>query len=259
MRLSVNGKFVQRITLRGTEPSFNYGYGVFETLRTYRGKPFAVAAHLRRLRLSAQAIRLVVTVTDAEFVRWLQPHCSSVSDVRIKMMAVPDAIYITSLPLTIDEQIYQHGVSLGTSRVERLLPYAKTIARLPEYLAHEEATQQGHYDALLMNAEGGVLEGAYSNIFIVKKNVIITPKQGILSGITREIVMQLAKRRLRIKEQQLWLRDLGRAEECFITQTSTGIVPVVQIDHKRIGDGRPGPLTQQLHQLFLTYVQRATR
>lgn len=259
MRLSINGRRTKVIRLKGDEASFNFGYGVFETVRTYKGVLFTVPEHLRRLRRSAKAIGLRVCATDAQLTRWLQRHCTEGADLFIKLIATPEAIYITSRPLIIDPALYNRGVRLRIYRVLRVIPYAKTMARLPEYITQRDAVRHGYHDALLVTENDMVLEAACSNITIVKRNVLITPHRDILFGITRGIVLRLARRFFTVNERHITLRELYNADEIFITRSTVGVVPVVRIDRHHVGDGKPGKVTQQLMALYNAYVQKKPR
>lgn len=256
MQVSINGTIVDHITLTGSEPEFNYGYGAFETLRSYNGKPFKVQEHLERLQRSAEHIQLHIEPDNMLLTRWLANHCTSEFDVRLKIVAAVGKIYITSQPLQIDSTIYTEGVSVDLQSVERWQPTIKSLAYSQEYLAHELAVRNGHYDALLMNHAQEITEGAYCNIFSIKNDVISTPRYSILQGITRNTIIELAKPYYAIEERKLSLEELMVTDECFLTQTSAGIVPIVRIDKHSVGSGKPGPITQHLIDVFNEYVEK---
>lgn len=256
MQTSINGTLVDHIPLTGNEPEFIYGYGAFETLRSYHGKPFKVQEHLERLRRSAEHIQLDIEPDDVLLTRWIANHCTSEFDVRLKIVAAVEKIYITSQPLQIDPHIYTAGVSVDLQSIERWQPTIKSLSYSQEYLAHELAVRNGHYDALFMNHTQEITEGAHSNIFSIKNDTIITPRYSILQGITRNTVIALAKPFYTIEERKLSLEELMVTDECFLTQTSTGIVPVVGIDKHVVGSGTPGPITKHLIDLFTEYVEK---
>lgn len=256
MKISINGTLVDNITLSGSEPELNYGYGVFETLRSYNGKPFRVDEHLERLRRSAEHIHLDIEPEDALITRWLHNQCTTEYDVRLKILAAVGKIYIFSQPIAIDPKIYTHGVGVNLQSIERWQPTVKSISYSQEYLAHETAVKDGYYDALLMNHVQEITEGAQCNIFSIKNDVIITPRYSILQGITRNVVIELAKPHYTIEERKLTLEETMVADECFLTQTSTGIVPIVNIDKHIVGKGKPGQITTHLMDLFNDYVKK---
>lgn len=253
MNISINGKFVENISLTGSEPEFGMGYGVFETLRSYNGKAFHVADHLERLHYSAADILLDIKPSDDDLVGWIEDHCTSDHDVKIKLIAAKDKIYILSQPLLIDATIYQTGVSMGLQAVDRMQPSVKSISYVKEYVAHETAVKAGHHDALLMNHKQEIHEGAYSNFFSIKDNTIITPRYNILQGITRNIILRLAEPHYQIDQRKIHIDEVMLADECFLTQTTTGIVPLVRIDNHLVKSGKPGKHTKHLMEMFFEY------
>lgn len=253
MNISINGKFVDTITLTGTEPEFGRAYGVFETIRTYHGRPFALAEHLERLAFSAQQLQLTLPYPIHTITDWVKELCQQNHDteMRVKVIAGIKNIYILGEPLQLNELIYCDGVKLKLYALERTTPTIKNLAYWQEYLAHETALREHYYDALLINAKQQITEGAYSNFFCVKDNIIYTaPTNTILAGITRKHVLQLAQNNYTIIEQSLEQNFVLQCDECWLTQTSTGIVPVIQIDEHVIGDGKLGIVTNHLIQLF---------
>jgi len=254
MTISVNGQFVKHITLQGNEPEFNFGYGVFETIRTYQSKPFKLAEHLQRLRRSAEAISLVVDQTNTTITQWVQQHCTSEAELRIKIIAAKDTIYILSQPLLLSPTLYTKGVAVGLYTLQRTQPEVKSLAWIQEYVAHQQAVLNKQHDALLINDRKELYECAQANFFYVKDNTIITPRSHILAGITRNSVLTLAEPHYHIKQQRISLDEVLQADECFLTQTSAGVVPIVQIDQRKIGNGKPGSVTRHLIELFGEYV-----
>lgn len=257
MKISINGKFVDHITLHGDEPEFNYAYGVFETLRTYHNKPFALMDHLQRLRRSATSINLPIEPTNDVLTQWVQQHCSkdkgNDTEVRIKMIAAAQRIYIVSQPLIISTQLYHKGVGVSLYTLQRTQPEVKSLARIQEYLAHQQAVERKQHDALLINELKELYECAQGNFFYVKDNVIYTPRTRILAGITRNIVLTLAEPFYHIKQKRIYLDEVLRADECFMTQTTTGVLPVVSIDQRPVHNGKPGEVTKHLMELFGEY------
>lgn len=257
MRISLNGQFIPQITLTGTEVEFNYGYGVFETLRTYGGKPFEVLAHLQRLRRSAEGIQLPISASNDQLTQWLQAHCTGADELRLKLIAAPDRIYILSQPLTLAPNLYTKGVAVGLYTLERNQPSIKSLARIQEYLAHEQAVQRKQHDALLINHRKEVYECAQANFYYVKDDVIYTPRHAILPGITRSVVLLLAEQHYTVKQKRITLDEVLMADECFLTQTSSGVVPVVQIEERTVRSGKPGMVTKHLIELFADYAEKS--
>jgi branched-subunit amino acid aminotransferase/4-amino-4-deoxychorismate lyase len=262
MKISVNGKTVRHISLVGTEPEFHYGYGVFETMRTYNKQIFSRDLHLRRLRRSAKAIKLSIRPTDAQLSRWLQRHCEDSGESRIKLMAAVNCIYILSTPLVIDfdSAIYRSGVKVTTYQGQRAHPQVKGNAWVLEYLAYDFAIRHGYFDALLIGPDRTVAEAAFGNIFIVRNNIIYTAKANILPGITRHVVLSLLRKaKLPVHFRTNTLSEIMHANECIITKTTTGVVPVINISGQRIGNGKPGPITRQLIQAFNSYATQTAK
>lgn len=256
MTISVNGQFVKTIELTGDEPEFNYAYGVFETIRTYHGKPFQLTEHLQRLRRSAESISLEIAATNEQLTQWLKQHCTGESELRIKVIAALDKIYIVSKPLIIPPILYAKGVAVGLYTLQRTQPEVKSLARIQEYLAYQQALSRKQHDALLINERKELYECAQGNFFYVKENTIFTPRSHILAGITRGIVIALAEPHYHIKQQRIYLDEVLNADECFMTQTTTGVVPVVQIDQRKVKTGKPGLVTQHIMELFRGYTDR---
>ncbi|MDP3970083.1 MAG: aminotransferase class IV [bacterium] len=255
MIISVNGKFVDHIELTGDEPEFDYGFGVFETIRTYNGKLFHLTQHLKRLQQSAEIMNFELPHAIEKIEGWANAHTKSNSDLRLKIIAAPKNIYILSRPLRIKNSIYQNGISMKLYQLERFMPAVKKLNYWQEIQANAIAKKAKCYDALLINSKQEITEGAFSNIFYIKNDVVITPRNNILQGITRNIVLQLARQHYQVKEKKVLLDELLLADECFLTQTTTGIVPVVKIDKRTIRNGKPGLITADLISKFETYTQ----
>ncbi len=254
MRISINGKFVPQLTLTGDEPEFNFAYGVFETIRTYQQQSFALTEHLQRLRRSADSIALTIAPSNETLTQWVQQHCIDNDELRIKLIAALGKIYILSQPLQVHPQIYSKGVTVGLYTLERTQPEVKSLARIQEYLAHQQAVAREQHDALLINERKELYECAQGNFYYVKDNVIYTPRAKILAGVTRGIVLTLAAPYYHLKQKRIYLDEVLLADECFLTQTSTGVVPVVGIEERPVGTGKPGAVTKHLIELFGEYV-----
>ena len=234
--------------------AFMYGFGVFETLRTYNGEIFRAEAHINRLFSSAQKISFEIAETKKQILEWLElvREKSGISEQRMKIVAIPEGIWILSIPLVNDSKVFD-GVSMKSINAERLFPEAKTLAYLDSYLAHTKAQKEGFYEALLIDHLGEVREGAYSNFFWFEGETLCTRKEGVLAGITREEILKISP--FPIKLKNISFEDLKKCNEAFLTQTSKGIVPVVQIDSIVLNEGNVGERTRKLMRLF----ENATR
>jgi branched-subunit amino acid aminotransferase/4-amino-4-deoxychorismate lyase len=260
MPISNNGKFVTNITLKGNEPEFGRAYGVFETLRTYHGQPFMVLEHLQRLQRSAQQMHFKLPQTLETIRTWILVHCTTVpstTEWRIKIIAGTQHIYIISEPLPIlPKKYFTQGVAVQTYALTRCTPTIKNLGYWQEHLAHETAIAAGCYDALLINKHQQITEGAFSNFFWIKDNSIYTANHSILAGITRQIVLQLAHNYYSIQYRSLRITEISQIDECFLTQTSAGLLPITRIDQHLIAYGKPGLITKKLIALFEQFTRQ---
>ncbi len=248
-----------------------YGDGIFEGIRAYNGKIFAMSQHLDRLYDSATAISLKIPLTKAEMADAMinTMKANNLTDSYIRLVvtrgvgklgldpnkcATPQIIIITDTIELYPKALYERGLDIVTVSTIRnhfsaLDPKIKSLNYLNNILAKLESIQAGAGEALMLNKDGYVAECAGDNIFILKNNVLLTPptSAGILIGITRNIVMELAvKMGIEVKEQHMTRYDLYIADECFLTGTAAEIIPVVKIDDRVIGDGKPGKNTAGL-------------
>ena len=267
---------------------FLYGDSVYEVIRTYGVRPFEQAAHLARLRHSAERIGLApkwdAERTGSEIARTLEasrggdrpdpaaaPWIVDERYVRVVMtrgageIGLDPALAVDPVALVVVQPLsgppasaYRDGVAAAIVGVRRadpdaVDPSAKTGAHLPNVLAVQQARAAGAHEALLLDARGFVTEGSSSNVFAVARGVLRTPPlaAGILEGVTRGVVLRLAREaRVQVEEVALRPEDLEGAEEVFITSTVREIVPVTRLGVRAVGSGRPGPTTRAVHRAF---------
>jgi branched-chain amino acid aminotransferase len=258
-----------------------YGDGVFEGIRIYNGKVFEFDAHLERLANSAKAIRLKLPMTAEALKKATYDTMAAnnlTGDGYIRLVVTRGVGYLglspdrTSNPsvFIITDQIelypqtfYENGLSVITSTFIRmhpnsLSPRIKSLNYLNNILAKIEAMDAGAPEAIMFNHQGFVAECTGDNLFIVRDGNLQTPSTGagILEGITRKVVMDLARRRqIPIEEKDLSRYDLYIADECFLTGTAAEVIAVTKIDGRPIGDGKPGPLTRQLQSDFQAFTR----
>lgn len=248
-----------------------YGDGVFEGIRAYNGKIFTLNQHLDRLYDSATAISLKIPLTKDEMAHAIKKtmEANNLTDSYIRLVvtrgvgklgldpnkcATPQVIIITDTIELYSKTLYEKGLDIVTVTTIRnhfsaLDPKIKSLNYLNNILAKLESIQAGAGEALMLNKDGYVAECAGDNIFIVKNNTLLTPPEsaGILIGITRNIVMELATEiGIQVKEELMTRYDLYIADECFLTGTAAEIIPVVRIDGRTIGTGKPGKVTLSL-------------
>lgn len=257
-----------------------YGDGVFEGIRVYGGKIFECQAHLKRLYESARAIRLAIPMTAERMNDALQQTvaANNISDGYIRLMVTrgvgdlginPDncreatVIIIASSIRLYSEEFYETGmkvVSVATVRNHPLScpPQVKSMNYLNNIMAKIEANLAGAGEAIMYNHLGYVAEASGDNIFIVRNGTLIAPpvEAGSLDGITRQIVMKLARQEgIATVEKNLTRFDLYVADEMFLTGTAAEVIGVVEMDGRTIGNGTPGPMTRRLRKLFFEYAR----
>jgi branched-chain amino acid aminotransferase len=249
---------------------FLYGYGLFETMRSYSGSIFKLDRHLARLHNSAQTLGIVNKLKAYD----LEKACNGVlrannlTDARIRLTVTlgegdiipnPDTasritVFIAARKMVPPStETYEQGYSAIISKYRRNsrspLSNIKSTSYLENFLARKEATAAGVDEVVLLNETGFLAEGSRTNIFLVNKKLLITPsiESGILPGITREAVLELAKSTgITTAVKQVELDELLTAGEAFFTSSALEIMPLTILDNKPIGKGRPGPVTRQL-------------
>ncbi len=263
---------------------FLYGDGIYETMRAYEGRLFLVKKHLARLKQSARsvALKLPMPLEEIEHALYETLNVNKLHDayVRIQISRGPGEIgldpalcpaptvVIAAKPFhDYPEEYYRQGVSVAIVKTRRnhplaLPPAIKATNFLNNILAKIESIRANAYEAVMLNWQGYVAEGTISNVFMVRKGVLYTPglDTGILKGVTRDLVLMLARRkRIPVREVLLDPHRLRSADECFITNTTMEIMPVTRIDRKRVGSGMPGPVTAALATAYRSEVLRCSK
>ncbi len=226
------------------------GYGLFETLRTHENKKlFRPKDHLKRILESAKLIDLKIKYSPSKILKMLQeviaksPHKIQ----RIKIMALEKKLVIISTPLKVSKKIY-NGVKCKSIKCTRSLPEIKSISYLASFLSHEKAVKEGYFDAILIDENNEVYEGAYSNIFWFEGTYLCTRADKILPGITRKIVLEISP--FKIKFKKIKLSQLKKKSEIFLTTSISGIIPVTAIDNTELKRREPGANTKILIQKY---------
>jgi len=258
-----------------------YGDGVFEGIRAYNGKVFRMKKHIDRLYDSAAAIELAVPINKQELADAIEQtlKANKLTDAYIRVIVTrgsgnlglnprtcrqPCIIIITDSITLYPVELYENGMHIITAATVRnhpnaLDPKIKSMNYLNNILAKIEALNAGKMEAVMMNSNGYVAECTGDNIFIVKDGIINTPPSsaGILMGITRGVVIELtAKSGFQLFESNLTRYDLYSADECFLTGTAAELIPVVNIDGRQLGTGKPGPITLTLLDEFHKLVRK---
>jgi branched-chain amino acid aminotransferase len=270
-------------TISVYDRGFLYGDSVFETIRTYSGRPFALDEHLARLARSAERVFISLPVALDEMAREVEHGirlaANAESFARIMLTRGtgplgldPDLAEKPSRVILIEPfapptaEAYDQGIEaivVHAARAHDATPAAgaKIANYLTSLLAIREARRRGAVEAFIVDARGSVLEGTTSNVFLVKGGELVTPPEnvGILAGITRAYVLRDADAAgIRTSLREVRESELFEADELFISSTLREIVPVVRLDGRPIGGGRPGPVTRRLHAAFQRHVAAAT-
>ena len=259
-----------------------YGDGVFEGIRVYGGRVFLHRQHIDRLFESAKAIRLAIPMSPDQVIAAVEAtvKANNIQDGYVRLVVTrgagslgldirktshPQVIVIADTISLYPPETYTKGMHLVTASTIRNHPGAlsariKSLNYLNNILARIEGTDAGMVEALMLNHKGEVAECTGDNIFIVKNRVLLTPgvDAGILEGITRNAVMQLAvEGGYQVRETSLTRHDLYVADEMFLTGTAAEVVAVVSLDGRKIGTGEPGPVTKDLLARFRALTQAA--
>lgn len=277
MKVFIDGKYYDEKNAKVSvfDHGLLYGDGVFEGIRAYNGRVFKLKEHIDRLFCSAKAILLKLPMTHAQLMRATVETCrrNKVRDGYVRLIVTrgvgtlglnprncknPSVIIIAGKIQVYPAELYAKGMDIVTVATVRNLhsavnPAIKSLNYLNNILAKIEANNAGVEEAVMLNTEGFVAECTADNLFIIKNGALSTPplSAGALYGITRGTVMDLAvEMGVSVSEPNLTRYDLFNADECFLTGTGAEIMPVVKIDGRVIGNGKPGKLTRKLVQKY---------
>ncbi len=282
-KVSINGKLVPaaEATVSVFDHGLLYGDGVFEGMRIYGGKVFRLEEHIDRLYESARAICLEIPIdAEAMIAATIETVAANeLQDGYVRLIVTrgvgtlglgpdrcdhPQVIIIADTIALYPAEYYEKGLEIITSSVIRnhpaaLSPRIKSLNYLNNIMAKIEGMQAGCVEALMLNHKGEVAECTGDNIFVVKKGELYTPplEAGILAGITRDTVIELAKEAgIPTHETPLTKHDIYIADECFLTGSAAEVISVVKLDSRQIGDGKPGEMTKSLKKAFEKVVSR---
>ncbi|TWU41921.1 branched-chain-amino-acid transaminase [Novipirellula artificiosorum] len=276
-QIYINGEYFGRDDAKVSvfDHGLLYGDGVFEGMRIYGGKVFRLREHLKRLWDSAQAIALTIPISmdqmildvnatvaknDLEngYIRLVVTRGAGPLGLDPFRCSHPQIIIIADTIKLYPEEFYQDGLELVTASTIRnhpaaLSPRIKSLNYLNNIMAKIEGLKAGCVEALMLNHKGEVAECTGDNLFLVRDGVLITPPvdAGILEGITRDVVLELAaQEKIEVREIAITRYDVYVADECFLTGSAAEVIPAVKIDDRTIGDGTPGPITRKLTAAF---------
>jgi branched-subunit amino acid aminotransferase/4-amino-4-deoxychorismate lyase len=234
--------------------AFFSSFGVYETVKVDRGRPFYLEEHLRRLLQSARMIDLKLGIEIETLAAWfeklLQLDPQATWSLKLIALGALDAgagpiIAMQPTPLpTYSADLYQNGAAAILYEGERFMPQCKSLNTLLSYLARREAIRAGAVEGLLYHT-GHLTEGSRSNLFVVRQGQVMTPPTGlVLSGITRELILQVMREAGHPVVETPLSVDISLYEEFFISSTSMHVLPVTHINGQPVGDGQVGPLTK---------------
>ncbi|MBI4367976.1 MAG: branched-chain-amino-acid transaminase [Candidatus Omnitrophica bacterium] len=283
LQVYLNGEFVPKSEAKISvfDHGLLYGDGVFEGIRSYNCLVFKLKEHMVRLQESAHTIMLELPLSAEELTEAIVETLkrNKLRDAYIRVVVTrgvgdlgldpancktPGVFIITDTIILYPESYYRNGMEIITVPTVRNLPEAvnpalKTLNYLNNIMAKIEAKNSNYREALMLNHQGYVAECTGDNIFIVKNGILLTPPTylGALRGITRQAIMDLALRNdLPCQERVLTRHDLYNADETFLTGTAAEVIPVVKIDGRKIGIGKPGKITRKLMSSFRDLTKR---
>jgi branched-chain amino acid aminotransferase len=274
----IDGEFLppEQAKISVFDHGFLYGDGIFEGIRAYNGRVFKLSEHLNRLFRGAKAILLTIPLTQEQLGQTVL-EClrrAGLKDAYIRLIVSrgkgdlgldpakcregASIIIIVDGIALYPKEIYESGLKMITVTTRRNVPTAinpaiKSLNYLNNIIARLEVTRAGCLEGLMLNHEGYVAEATGDNIFLLRDGKLLTPpvSVGILDGITRRTAIELTKTMgIETKEEQFTVYDVYTSDECFLTGTAAEIAPVVELDGRIIGDGKPGKMTKDLMQRF---------
>ncbi|MFH1387627.1 MAG: aminotransferase class IV [bacterium] len=282
-KIFINGNFVPANKAKITvfDRGFLYGDGVFESFRTYNKKPFLLDEHLKRLLAGAKAlgIRSPYNINKLKSFILTAIRLNNFKETYLKVIITrgdalghglsfsnttgkPNVIIIAEELKEPRKELFTNGLKAIISSFKRTdspTNQLKTLCYIDNALALAEAKKAGAKEAFFLDEKGHLLEGTVSNLFIVKLGSLYTPPATapILRGITRDFVMALAKQSaIRVLERSFTPRELYNADECFVTMSGTGIIPITRIGNRKIGKGKCCPVTEKLIKLYQEKAKR---
>jgi branched-chain amino acid aminotransferase len=277
LKIYINGKLFDKEDAKISvyDHGLLYGDGIFEGLRSYSGKVFRLEQHLDRLWASARAICLEIPMSKADMAKAVNDTLAvnGIKDGYIRLVVTrgagalgldpnrcsnPQVIIIADNVTLYPKEMYENGMEIVTASTIRNHPQAlsariKSLNYLNNILAKIEGLKAGCQEALMLNHLGHVAECTADNIFLVRGSKVCTPPidAGILEGITRDVVIELAREaKIPLEEVTLTRHDVYTADEVFLTGSGAEIIPVIKCDMRTIGDGKPGPITKELTKKF---------
>lgn len=260
-----NGKIIicEKISISPYDLGLLRGYGIIDVMRTQNNKPLLLKEHFQRFKNGADKLNLKIPFNKIKFEKIIYEllknnKISNDKELTIKTILTggisPDAISVKNPAcyILIDdfkelpERFFKKGAKTITIEHKRYLPEVKTTNYI-EMVKNQNIKNKNKALEIIYVKNGKALEASTSNLFIVKNNGLISPKNEVLPGITRNLIIKLVrKNKISVKEKDISENELKNADEVFLTATNKNIVPIVNIDGKKIGNGKPGKITKNL-------------
>jgi len=276
MKIYFNGQFVEKKDAKISvfDHGFLYGDGVFEGIRSYNGLVFKLKEHIDRLYETAHTLMIKIPISKQQMIKDVVSTLkkNNLKDAYIRLVVTrgegdlgldpkkcygkPMVIIIADKITLYPKELYQKGLEIITvptprNHPEALNPQLKSLNYLNNILAKIEAGNSGYCEAIMLDNQGYVAECTGDNIFLVKNGVMSTPSNGRLKGITRDAVMTIAsKNKIKMEERFITRHEVYNSDECFLTGTAAEIIPVVKVDGREIGNGKPGLVTKKIRASF---------
>lgn len=263
-----NGKIIEKedALIPVYDKAYFFDFCVYTSIKVIQGKLFFPEFHVDRLFESAKIINLNQQFTKKEVLDWLDlcVKKNKLKDALLKIILIGDAernkeakLYI--VPVTgltfYPRQVYREGIKVITYQGERRIPNSKTKDLLLSFLAYRKAKENDADEALLIDNDGYIREGTQSNFFAIKNDTLISPpKEKILAGITKKLVLAAVKNHFKIKEENIALKNIKKYDEFFITSTTRNVMPIRQID--KINISSDFKKIKIIQKLFKEYYQK---
>jgi branched-chain amino acid aminotransferase group I len=270
-KIFINGRFLtsSEAKIPIQDVGFLFGWGLFETMRSYKGFIYKLSEHVRRLTSSARFFKISLPYSEEKIARIVQQtlNANNLQDAYIKLIlsggvysgkfsqpCTKSNLIVIAQPFTpFPKDFYSEGIGATLASIRRNcaspIYQHKTLNFLENLLAKKEAEEKGYQEAIFLNTRGYLAEGCTTNLFLLKEGEVITPSldSAILPGITRQVVLELCSRTgIPSREKEVSLEELYQADEAFLTNSLREIIPLTRIDSKLIGKGKPGRITRLL-------------
>ena len=267
-----NGKFTtsDKIKIDPYDIGVLRGYGVFDVACALGEKTFLLKEHYDRLKNSARELNMKLPWSEKEWEAILKKLLRKNGFARSTIRTIltggvsADAFSFCGNPTCyiliekfqhLPKEIYEKGASLIIHEFERSIPRAKVVNYV-EAVRNQDRKKKAKALEILFVKDGKVLEASTSNVFMVKDGKIITPKDNILLGTTRNLIVKLAQKKYRVEERKVSFSEFRKADEVFLTATNKFVVPIVKVDDWKVGNGKIGPITQDIAETFAEFEKR---